>query len=157
LKQWPFTGPEPNASVINWTPGLNGAIANGIIATACPGCADSIMVKNFGADPSHLIIDVMGYYSGASVATGTVTRFAGAIVPVAATSGATAPGAACPGGMRLVGGDLEHTSNSAIAISASGEAIAPAGAWQFKVFNATAGSIDVAPYSRCMDAPVKFN
>jgi hypothetical protein len=154
LKQWPFTGPEPNASVINWTPGLNGAIANGIIATACPGCADSIMVKNFGADPSHLIIDVMGYYSAASVASSAVTRFAGALVPITNGTGATATGAACPGGTLLVGGDLEHTSNGAMSISAAGEAGA---AWQFKVFNATGGSVTVAPYSRCVDQPIKFN
>jgi hypothetical protein len=154
LKQWPFTGPEPNASVINWTPGLNGAIANGIIAIGCPGCADSISIKNFGADPTHVIIDVMGYFSAASVATGTVTRFSGTLVPVAAGVGATATGAACPAGMLLVGGDLEHPSTGAMAISASGEAGA---AWQFKVFNASAGSVTVAPYSRCVDQPIKFN
>jgi hypothetical protein len=154
LKQWPFTGPEPNASVINWTPGMNGAIANGIVITGCPGCADSIHIKNFGTDSTHLIIDVMGYFTAASVNTSTVTRFAGTLVPVANATGATATGAACPAGTRLVGGDLEHPSTGAMAISASGEAGA---AWQFKVFNNTGGSVTVAPYSRCVDTPVKAN
>jgi hypothetical protein len=122
LKQWPFTGPEPNASVINWTPDLNGAIANRIIATGCPWCADSIFIKNFGTNPTHVIIDVMGYFSGASVISATVTRFSGTLVPAAAATGATATGAACPAGTLLVGGDLEHPSTGAMAISAAGEA-----------------------------------
>ena len=154
LKAWPFTGPEPAASVVNWTPGMNGAIANGVTLTGCPGCADSITVKNFGVDSTHVIIDVMGFFGPASAANATVTRFAGTIVSPGAGAGATATGAACPAGTLLVGGDIEHTSNGALAISASGEAGA---AWQFKVFNGTAGTVDVAPYSRCVDAPIKIN
>jgi hypothetical protein len=154
LKAWPFTGPEPATSVINWFPGMNGAIANGVTITGCPNCADSINIKNFSTTEStHVIIDVMGFFGPASANTAAVTRFAGALVPVANNNGATATGQACPAGTLLVGGDLEHTSNLAMSISASGEAGA---AWQFKVFNATGGSVTVAPYSRCADAPIKF-
>jgi hypothetical protein len=153
LKAWPFTGPEPAISVINWTPGMNGAIANGVTITGCPGCADSITIKNFGTDSTHLIIDVMGFFGPASGTSAAVTRFSGTLVPVGAGLGATATGPACPAGMLLVGGDLENPSNGAMSISASGEAGA---AWQFKVFNATAGSVTVAPYSRCADAPIKI-
>jgi hypothetical protein len=154
LKAWPFTGPEPAISVINWTPGMNGAIANGVTVTGCPNCLDSINIKNFGlADSTDVIIDVMGFFGPATANSATVTRFAGTLVPVAAATGATATGAACPGGTQLVGGDLEHPSTGAMSISAAGEAGA---AWQFKVFNGTGGSVTVAPYSRCADTPIKF-
>jgi hypothetical protein len=154
LKSWPFTGPEPAISVINWTPGMNGAIANGVTITGCPNCADSITIKNFGTDSTDVIIDVMGFFTPASANTAAVTRVAGALVNVAAGAGATATGAPCPAGTLLVGGDIEHTSNGALAISAAGEA---GTAWQFKVFNGTAGAVNnIAPYSRCTDAPIKF-
>jgi hypothetical protein len=133
---------------------MNGAIANGVTITGCPGCADSINIKNFGTDSTHVIVDVMGFFGPASAANAAVTRFAGTLVPVANNTGATATGAACPAGTLLVGGDIEHTSNGAMSVSASGEAGA---AWQFKVFNATGGSVTVAPYSRCVDAPTKIN
>jgi hypothetical protein len=156
LKQWPFTGPEPNASVINWTPGLNGAIANGIIATACPGCADSIMIKNFGADPSHVIIDVMGYFSAASVANGVVFREAGTPVSVPGTNNTgTVNGAACPAGSQLVGGDVEHAATGPIAISSSGQLNATQ--WTFKVYNNTGSAVNVTGFSRCVENPIKFN
>jgi hypothetical protein len=155
LKAWPDTGPEPAISVINWTPGMNGAIANGVTVTGCPNCADSIDIKNFSTvDSTDVIIDVMGFFGPASAPSAAVTRFAGTLVPVAMNTGATATGAACPAGTLLVGGDIEHTSNLNVAITASGEAGA---AWQFKVFNATAGAVSVAPYSRCVDTPIKLS
>jgi hypothetical protein len=154
LKAWPFSGPEPAISVINWTPGMNGAIANGVTVTGCPNCTDSINIKNFSTvDSTDVIIDVMGFFGPASANSAAVTRFAGTLVPVAMATGATATGAACPAGTQLVGGDIEHTSTGAMSISAAGEAGA---AWQFKVFNGTGGSVTVAPYSRCADTPIKF-
>jgi hypothetical protein len=154
LKAWPATGPEPAISVINWTPGMNGAIANGVTVTGCPMCADSISIKNFSTvDSTDVIIDVMGFFGPASANTAAVTRFAGALVPVANATGATAPGPPCPAGTALVGGDIEHPSTGNVAISASGEA---GGAWQFKVFNASGAPVTVAPYSRCADAPIKI-
>ena len=41
---------------------MNGAIANGVTVTGCPGCTDSINIKNFGADSTHVIVDVMGFF-----------------------------------------------------------------------------------------------
>jgi hypothetical protein len=156
LKQWPFTGPEPNASVINWTPGLNGAIANGIIATGCPGCADSIFIKNFGTDPTHVIIDVMGYFSAASVTNGFTFREAGTPVAVGGNNQTgTVNGAACPAGSQLVGGEIEHSATGPIAISSSGQLNATT--WTFKVYNNTLASVNVTGFSRCVDNPIKFN
>jgi hypothetical protein len=156
VKVWPFTGPEPNASVINWMPGQNGAISNGLTLTGCPGCADSIFVKSFGVDQTHLIIDVMGYYSPATFNSSTVTRVAGAPVSVPGTGvGTFVPGAACPAGTVLVGGDVDHGSTGAVVVSSSGQ-VSPT-TWIFKMVNGTGSAVGVTAFSRCMDTPVKFN
>jgi hypothetical protein len=158
VKVWPFTGPEPITSVINWMPGQNGAVANGLTLTGCPGCADSISVKTFGSDPTHVIIDVMGYYTGASLNSSTVTRFVGPSTGAVPTgTGATATGAACPAGTSLVGGDLQHAPPAAanVSIGASGQASATT--WAFQVWNNSGGNRNFMAFSRCIDTPVKFN
>jgi hypothetical protein len=156
LKAWPFSGPEPIASVLNWMPGQNGAIANGLILTGCPGCIDSINIKPLGTDV-HVIIDVMGFFSAATFNSSTVTRFVGTGTgPVASGSGTTATGAACPAGTSLVGGDLEHAPPAAanVSIGASGQASATT--WGFQVWNSSGGSLNFNAYSRCIDTPVKL-
>jgi hypothetical protein len=160
LKAWPFTGPEPAISVINWTPGMNGAIANGVTVTGCPNCADSINIKNFGTDSTHVIIDVMGFFGPASLtlSPAAVTRMAGSATgAVGSGSGAIATGAACPAGTSLVGGDLQHAPPAAanVSIGASGQASATT--WAFQVWNNSGGNRNFTAFSRCMDTPVKFN
>jgi hypothetical protein len=155
VKAWPFGGPEPNASVINWMPGQNGAIANGLTLTGCPGCIDSIQIKTLGVDGTHVIIDVMGYFSPATFNSSTVTRVAGTPVSVPGTGvGTFVSGAACPAGTVLVGGDVDHGSAGAVAMSSSGQATPTI--WTFRMVNATGSAVSVTGYSRCMDAPVKF-
>jgi hypothetical protein len=155
LKQWPFSGPEPNASVINWTPGLNGAIANGIIATGCPGCADSISIKNFGADPTHVIVDVMGFFEDGTISSSTVTSFAGLPVSVASGSDTAVNGGTCPAGTVLIGGEVEHANTSGVAVSASRQRSSTQ--WGYMVFNSSGSPVDVTAYSRCQDTPIKVN
>jgi hypothetical protein len=155
LKQWPFTGDEPNASVINWTPGLNGAIANGIIATGCPNCSDSINIKNFGADPTHVIIDVMGFFEDGTISSGAVTSFAGLPVSVANGSDTAVNGGTCPAGTVLVGGEVEHANTGAVAVSASRQQSSTQ--WGYMVFNSSSSPVSVTAYSRCQDAPIKFH
>jgi hypothetical protein len=161
LKMWPFTGPEPIASVINWMPNQNGAIANGLTVTGCPGCADSITVKTLGSDPTHLIIDVMGYYTGATLnssTASTVTRLAGpATGAVPNNTGATATGAACPAGTSLIGGDLEHAPPAVANVSVGASGQASATTWAFQVWNNSGGNVNFTAFSRCVDTPVKFN
>jgi hypothetical protein len=155
IKQWPFTGPEPNASVINWTPGLNGAIANGVIATGCPNCADSINVKNFGADPTHVIIDVMGFFEDGTVGSSVVASFAGVPVSVESGSDTAVSGGTCPAGTVLVGGEIEHATTGAVAVGASRQLTSTQ--WGYMVSNSSSSPVSVTAYSRCADAPVKFN
>jgi hypothetical protein len=155
LKQWPFTGPEPNASVINWTPGLNGAIANGLVVTGCPGCADSIHIKNFGTDSTHVIIDVMGFFEDGTISSSDVTSFAGPSVSVASGSDTAVIGGACPAGTALVGGEVEHANTGAVAVSASRQQSSTQ--WGYRVFNSSSAPVSVTAYSRCTDAPIKFH
>jgi hypothetical protein len=155
LKQWPFTGPEPFASVINWTPGLNGAIANAVIATGCPGCADSIFVKNFGADPTHVIIDVMGFFEDGTISSPAATSFAGLPVSVASGSDTAVNGGTCPAGTALIGGEIEHANTGSVAVGASRQLSSTQ--WGFMVSNSSSSPVSVTAYSRCQDAPIKFN
>ena len=156
LKQWPFSGPEPNASVINWIPGTSGAIANAMIVVGCPGCADSINLKNFGTDVTHVIIDVMGFFEdGTLPSPDAVTSFAG--VPVSVANGSDTPvsGGTCPAGTVLVGGEIEHANTGAVAVSASRQQSSTQ--WGYMVFNSSSSPVTVTAYSRCTDAPIKFN
>ena len=66
-------------------------IANGLTLTACPGCADSIQIKTLGVDGTHVIIDVMGYFSPATFNSSTVTRLAGAATGAVRTGLARPP------------------------------------------------------------------
>jgi hypothetical protein len=141
--------------VINWTPGLNGAIANGIIATGCPGCSDSINIKNFDADPTHVIIDVMGFFEDGTISSGAVTSFAGLPVSVANGSDTAVTGGTCPAGTVLVGGEVEHANTGPVAVSASRQQSSTK--WGYMVFNSSSSPVSVTAYSRCMDAPIKFH
>jgi len=141
--------------VINWTPGLNGAIANGIIATGCPGCADSINIKNFGADPTHVIIDVMGFFEDGQIGSPVTTSFAGLPVSVASGSDTAVTGGTCPAGTVLVGGEVEHGKTGAVAVSASRQQSSTQ--WGYMVFNSSSSPVDVTAYSRCQDAPIKLD
>jgi hypothetical protein len=66
LRAWPFAGPVPTASIINYTlfPGLN--LANGLVQPLCAAgaalCDRDIHVQ---ADVSatHVVADVLGYFS----------------------------------------------------------------------------------------------
>jgi hypothetical protein len=157
VKAWPFGGPEPTASVINWMPGQNGAIANGLTLTGCPGCADSIQIKTLGVDGTHVIIDVMGYFSPATFNSSTVTRLAGtATGAVTSGSGATATGAACPAGTSLIGGELEHAPPAVANVSVGASGQASATTWAYQVWNNSGGNVNFTTFSRCIDTPVKF-
>jgi hypothetical protein len=155
LKVWPFTGPEPNVSVINWTPGLNGAIANGLVVTGCPGCTDSINIKNFGADSTQVIVDVMGFFEDGTISSSDVTSFAGPSVSVASGGDTAVIGGACPAGTVLVGGEVEHANTGTVAVSASRQQSSTQ--WGYMVFNSSNSSVSVTAYSRCQDAPIKFH
>ncbi|MGE5357826.1 MAG: hypothetical protein ACM3NQ_02330, partial [Bacteroidales bacterium] len=85
LTVWPFGGTEPNASVANFGSAPY-ALASGQTLTGCYGCGKDITVK---ADaPTHVIIDVVGYFPDAPVVGSTVTREAGSSTPIAAASSA---------------------------------------------------------------------
>ena len=59
LTVYPYNSSQPNASIVNYTPGLT--IANATTTPICqPSCLYDITV--YSAQDSHVIIDVMGYF-----------------------------------------------------------------------------------------------
>jgi hypothetical protein len=154
LKAYRFNGSEPNASVINWVPGLNGAIANGVTLMGCFGCADDIVIKAFG-EATHVIIDVMGYFSEATANTSTVTYMAGALAPIAGNGTASAAGAPCPAGTILVGGGAATSSFASVFMAAdSPSTFTSTTTWVTVFHNSSATAESAFVESICMDRPI---
>ena len=152
LKAWGFSGTEPNASIINFGPATSGGIANGLTLAGCDGCADDITIRAFG-DATHVIIDVVGYYQPALGNAATVTRLAGTTSPIGASGGmGFFPGAACPGGTSLLGGEVDHNGGD-LAMGESHESTSTV--WTMWMINNSASSANVTVYSRCMDTPLR--
>jgi hypothetical protein len=153
LKAYPFSGSEPNASVINWVPGLNGALANGVTLTGCLGCVDDIVIKAF-SEATHVIIDVMGYFREATANTATVTYMAGASTPIAGNSSINVNGAACPAGTLLVGGGSAPTSFAVFMVADNPGSLTSTTTWVTAFHNSSASAASAIVESICMDAPI---
>jgi len=150
LKAWGFGGAEPNASVINYAPGV-AALANGLILTGCVGCADDIVVKAFTAG-THVIVDVTGFFRPAEVASSFVTRVAGTTTAVPAGGRQYVNGGSCPGGTRLVTGEADHVGSD---VSLGESEIASASTWRYWIINNDPFAVNVTVYSRCLDTPIR--
>jgi len=62
LRAWPYGGTKPNASIVNFTPGVN--IANGLIQPICnPANATCTFdLSMFAASDVSVVADVLGYF-----------------------------------------------------------------------------------------------
>lgn len=59
IKMYPYTSAEPNASILNFTPGQN--LANGLIVSQCQICGLDLTFAVFSAS-ADVVIDVLGYF-----------------------------------------------------------------------------------------------
>ena len=149
LKAYPFGGAEPATSIINYFPAAY-AIANSSTLTGCFGCGDDVTFLAFGA-PTHLIVDVMGYYEVATgFASGAVTRLAGTTETVAAGVYTSVFGASCPAGTVVIGGAQTNSSSSSNTILTSDHSISGT-QWYEYVKNTGSSSATVTVFSICMD------
>jgi hypothetical protein len=149
LVAWPYAGTEPNSSVANYGTGVY-ALASGQTLTGCDGCADDIQIKAYNS-ATHVIIDVVGYYQRANVASGTVTRVVGDVEAVAASNSLFIDGGVCPAGTLLIGGEVDHSEND-VAVAKTVQISSTQ--WRFWMKNNSAAPVTVTGYSRCMDTPV---
>jgi hypothetical protein len=105
LRAWPFGGPTPNASIINYAnlPGLN--IANGVAVPLCPAPGPCPFDLTVQADVSatHLVADVLGFYQ--PVAAGGIGT--GLLAPSAVTGPKLADGAVS--GPKLAPGSVDSS------------------------------------------------
>ena len=139
-------------SVINYSPQLSPAIANGLTLMGCYGSGESITV-DAPAAATHVIIDVIGYFSPPVPGNVAVTRLAGNAVSIPAGSGAFAYGAACPAGTKLVAGENEFSASD-VAVGESREEVG-ANRWMMWLVNHDSVGRTATVFSRCMDAPMK--
>ena len=149
LKAYPFGGAEPATSIINYFPAAY-AIANASTLTGCYGCGEDVTFVAFGA-PTHLIVDVMGYYEIATgYAPGTLTKLAGTSAAVAAGSFQRIDGGSCPAGTVAIGGAQTNGGGVSNTILTSDHNISGT-LWYEYVKNTGASSATVTVYSMCMD------
>lgn len=129
LNAWGYNGTEQSSSIINYSAGTS-AIANGLTLTGCYDCSDDIVVKASSA-PTHVIIDVVGYYQKA---TGFLfpesLLMTGVGVAVNANDYQRIDGGGCPTGTILVGGTQWNTGFGQILTSEHGVS---GNAWYEKV------------------------
>ncbi|MCL4849546.1 MAG: hypothetical protein KJ066_23585 [Acidobacteria bacterium] len=150
LTAWGFGGTEPNASIINYSPTLGPAVANGLVLTGCAGCVQDITVKA-AVSAVHVIIDVVGSFKRATAANAAVTRLAGSTVNIAGQSSGGVQGGHCPAGTQLIGGDVQIGGAD---LSLADFRQASATSWWAYVFSRVGFTNGVTVFSRCMDRPV---
>jgi len=84
LTGWPFGQPQPNANFATYNTGL-GMTVGADFTLRAPGAEPSLVIANYGG-PTHLIIDVTGYYApqlaGFVEQDGTLTYSSGRITAV---------------------------------------------------------------------------
>jgi len=107
LKIFPFAGPSPNSSIINFYSGLNLANATSAgIALNNPINDLSITVEF--ATSVHIVVDIMGYYSS-PLATSLDRLTVSNVYSLAANGGSsnTMDSPACPSGYVMTGGGAD--------------------------------------------------
>ncbi len=149
IQAYGFSGPVPATSVINYFAGSY-AIANSGTLTGCYGCGDDITLLAFGA-PTHVIVDVMGYYQNAGgFAGGVVTRLAGTTTNVLAGGFNFITGGVCPAGTVLISGS--QTNSGIGTINTSDHFVTNNSTqWYEYIKNVGASTETVTVYSACMD------
>ena len=149
LTIWPSEGVEPLASQLNYSVG-QWSLANGVNLTGCDLCADDIVVRANLAG-THVIVDVMGYFTEPISPSSTVTRLLGPSETSAAGARQFVSGAACPGGTVLVGGDIDHGGSDTVIGEQTGVTTTYV-AW---IVNNDGFGHTIFPYSRCLETPVR--
>jgi hypothetical protein len=151
VRVYPFSGTLPTTSFINFFPAAS-ALANAGTLTGCYGCADDVTIAAFGG-PTHVIIDVMGYYAEATGTSAAVSRVAGAATNVPNGSFAFVTSGACPAGTVLVGGEMDHNAGD-LAIGEYHENTPTT--WIFWMINNSAAAGSATAFARCLDQPVRI-
>jgi hypothetical protein len=115
LRAWPWDSsnpPPPNSSVINYAAvsGLN--LANGIVvaicntSTATGGTCTKDLFLVADSHPTHLVIDVLGYFSAPAATALDCTRVSAPFSAAMGTQFNIGSGS-CPAGYTLTGGGIE--------------------------------------------------
>ncbi|MCC7032325.1 MAG: hypothetical protein IT179_05750 [Acidobacteria bacterium] len=152
LQVYPYSGSIPATSIINYFPGA-GALANNGPVTGCYGCADDITINAFQA-PTHVIIDVMGYFERGPYIGSSTSRVAGTPVAVAAGGRTFVYSGSCPAGTVLVAGENDF-GGSDVAIGESRQDSIIPERWVMWMINNDGVSRTSTTYARCLDTPIE--
>ncbi len=152
LRTFPFGGTVPNASFLNFFPGAT-AIANAGTLTGCFACAGDVTFQAFGG-PTHVIIDVMGYYEQATgffSQTAALTNMVGTTTTIPINTAQFVSGGICPAGTTVVSGGQSNSGTGVNAVLTADHVVSGA-TWQEYLRNPnTAATVTATVFTRCID------
>ena len=147
LNAWALGAP-PTSAVVNYSPGA--VIANTAIIPVAPGVGNDFSI--FSLASSHVVVDVLGYYS-APVATALDCISVNSPFVAAAVNTWTAIDAVCPAGRTVTGGG-HFTSEGSLGYPGVWLLSIPSGnAWRIWVDNQTNGPRSIQSWARCCRIP----
>jgi len=106
LRAYPANVATPTASLVNFRPGVTIANAAAVQTYNAVGPRE---LEIYASQPTHVVIDVMGYYSQPGTTLPDTTTIAGAYTAVANGANGTAT-VTCPTSYRLVSGGCQWAS-----------------------------------------------
>jgi len=153
LQVYPFGGSVPATSILNYGPPLL-SIANSSTLTGCYACSDDINIV--AASPTHVILDVYGYFEvPTGFTTGVTTLMAGTLTSVPAGTYQYVQGGSCPSGTHVIGGAQTNSSSSTNTILTSDHYGDPTSSsspyWYEYVKNTGSSTATVTVFSICQD------
>jgi hypothetical protein len=147
LNAWALGAP-PLSSVVTYLPGT--VLSNTAIIPVAPGIGNDFSI--FSLASSHVVVDVLGYYS-APVATALDCTNAASGFVAAPVNTWTAIDAVCPSGRTVTGGG-HFTSEGSLGYPGVWLLSIPAGnAWRIWVDNQTNGPRNIQSWARCCRIP----
>ena len=137
----------PTASFLNFSPAVY-AVANAGTVTGCYGCSETVGIYAYA--PTHIIVDVMGYYTEATgFAGGAVTEMWGPDTAIPGYGFVSAYGGYCPAGTVLIGGGSSNTSGAGEVLTA--DHLRSGQRWLEYLSSYTSSEYSFQVYSHCMD------
>jgi hypothetical protein len=153
LRIFPHGGSLPNASIINFSAGVNLANAANV-QIALADATNDLTIQVDGATSVHIIVDVMGYFaaSHATALQNAVVTTENASIPNGSSYSLDTP--VCPAGYTVTGGGynwfFQATGNW---IWQSGPLNSPPTQWRLRGYNQTGGAVDMSVYAVCARVP----
>lgn len=154
LNIYPFGAAAPNASIINFYPGVN--LANATSAQiALTSLVNDLTIKVEFASSVHIIVDIMGYYAAPNTAALQNIRVNSVTTSWANGTFPSVNSPVCPAGYTLVSGGFNWggPNNTGYNVFENDAGDNPPTYWRFFGFNGTGATVNLIVYGNCARTP----